>query len=93
RACPVRYASQQHSSLSGRVPVCTPGNVFLSHPHPASTQRHSLFGSGFTYALCLEKPMVNSTSRLELDFIEPDRLWRSLRGRILLYRSSLAAIV
>ncbi|KAG7222468.1 hypothetical protein INR49_016237 [Caranx melampygus] len=37
--------------------------------------------------------MDNSTSRLEPHFTEPGRFCRSLRGRILLYRSSLAAMV
>ncbi|CAB1428534.1 unnamed protein product [Pleuronectes platessa] len=46
-----------------------------------------------THALGLGKPMDNSTSRLELHFTEPGRFCRSLRGRILLYRSSLAAMV
>lgn len=41
------------------------------------------FGGG-THALGLGKPMDSSTSRLELHLMEPGRLCRSLRGRILL---------
>ena len=64
----------------------------LTHTDTRVCNMSVRFGQA-THALGLGKPMDNSTSRLEPHFTEPARFCRSLRGRILLYRSSLAAMV
>lgn len=79
----------------GQFPPTNLGRIREPFPQPHSTQSHSntyTWGQA-TYALGLGKPIDSSTSKLDPHFTEPGRFWRSLRGRILLYRSSLAAMV
>lgn len=81
----------------GQFPPTNLGRSLEPFPKPLSTHTHRYthtytWGQA-TYALGLGKPIDSSTSRLEPHFTEPGRFWRSLRGRILLYRSSLAAMV
>lgn len=79
----------------GRDPPANLRTLARDLPQTLYTHMHTLprCRGQATYALGLGKPIDSSTSRLEPHFTEPGRFWRSLRGRILLYRSSLAAMV